>query len=180
MALWMLTIPGAALLGSLAWSGHGRDGNSPGLHLLADIFHLIAAGAWPTGLLPFSMILFSVRMRGIDDDFVNLIMITRRFSTMSLICVGLIAVTGIVNSCFLLASAASLISTFYGRVLCVKIALLLAIVALGAINLLYLKPRLASGKSNFARKLQMTVGAELTFAVVVVVVVSVLGTLPPG
>jgi len=179
-SIWLLTILGAALLGSLAWSGHGRDVNSPELHLMADVVHLTAAAAWPTGLLPFSLILFSLRKRADNDDFADLILITRRFSAMSLISVGLLAGTGIVNCCFLLGSVGNLISTSYGHVLCVKIAIFLAMVTLGAVNLLYLKPRLASGKSKIAGKLQMTVGAELIFAIGVVVVLSLLGTLPPG
>jgi len=179
-AIWLLAFLGAALLGSLAWSGHGRDGNSPDLHLTADVVHLTAAAAWPTGLLPFSLILFSLRKRAGDDDFADLIIITRRFSLMSLISVGLLAGTGIANCCFLLGSARSLTSTSYGHVLCAKIAIFLAMVALGAVNLLYLKPRLASSKSEVAGKLQMTVGAELIFAIGVVVVLSLLGTLPPS
>jgi len=178
--IWPKIIFAAALLGSLAWSGHGRDGERAQWHLLADAGHLIVAAAWPTGLLPFGMLIYALRGSAEGARQGLLVKITRRFSTMSLISVALLAASGIVNSCYLLESVSSLVRTPYGRTLLVKIILFLLMVALGAINLLWLKPRLDKSDSTTAGKLQWTVGAEFILGIAVVIVVAILGTLPPG
>lgn len=180
VVIWLTAISAATLLGSLAWSGHGRDGSPPQLHLAADVLHLIVAAAWPAGLLPFGLVLLFLRQLASHEAAPYLIIITRRFSAMSLVSVAILAATGVINSCFLLHSISSLFLTSYGHVLLVKLALFLVMVALGAVNLLYLKPRLAGDESKVSRKLQLTVGMEIICGTVVVVVVALLGTLPPG
>ena len=49
----------AALVTSLAWLGHAgasEDGHRPWM-LACDVAHLLAAGVWPAGLLPFALLL---------------------------------------------------------------------------------------------------------------------------
>ncbi|HUB86936.1 MAG TPA: hypothetical protein VMB22_03520, partial [Verrucomicrobiae bacterium] len=52
---WLQLIFAGALLGSLAWAGHGQEDSV--WHLAADILHLLIAGIWPAGLLPFALLL---------------------------------------------------------------------------------------------------------------------------
>ena len=59
-AVWVQTLAGGCLLGSLAWAGHGQE--SSGWHLLADVLHLLAAGIWPAGLLPLFLLLRCARI----------------------------------------------------------------------------------------------------------------------
>jgi putative copper export protein len=58
-SIWLQLFFGGALLGSLAWAGHGQETSI--WHLLADVLHLLVAGFWPTGLQPFALLLGKLR-----------------------------------------------------------------------------------------------------------------------
>jgi putative copper resistance protein D len=97
----------------------------------------------------------------------------------------LLAATGFVNSWFLVGSFSNLFEQTYGRWLLAKIILFCFAVAIGAVNLLRLKPRLAIENvqaQNFeitAAQLQFNVQTELFLGIAIVVAVAILGILPP-
>ncbi len=104
---------------------------------------------------------------------------------MSLFSVAMIALTGVVNSLFLLHSPADLFLTGYGRVLVAKLILFTLTLALGAVNLLHLAPALANSASSApadpdraAARLQLTTTAELVGTAGIIVAVAILGMLP--
>jgi putative copper resistance protein D len=171
---WVSLISSGIFLLSLAWAGHGQTGSSPPLHLFADVFHLLAAGVWPTSLLPLALLMW--RMRKDENRWIGLTVVVRRFSLMSIAAVTLLLVSGIANSYFLVDHFSQLFFTTYGRVLLVKIVLFILMVAIGAVNLLILKPRLPGSASQ----LQWTVSTELVLMTAVLIVVAILGLLPPA
>jgi len=175
--IWSATCLAAVLVGSLAWSGHGQNGQPAQWHLLADVVHLLVCGLWPIGLLPMSLLLLGLRRSDLPNRWTITSRVVNRFSAISLCAVVLLAASGLVNSCYLLDSAWDLVRSFYGRVLLAKILLFLLLVGIGAWNLFRIKPHLASSPRD-AGQLQWTMGAELALATAVVVVVAVLGTLP--
>jgi putative copper resistance protein D len=173
-----VTFFSAVLLGSLAWSGHGRYGSKQ-LHLAADALHLLIAAAWPAGLLPFAILLFSLRRTA---QWQIVAKMTNRFSAMSLFSVAVLATTGIVNSCYMLNSISDLSRTAYGRMLLAKICVFAAALVMGAVNLMLLKPRLAARDSRSSRTalaLQVTTSIEILCAIAAIAVVALLGTLAP-
>jgi putative copper resistance protein D len=174
---WIGLITSGLLLGSLAWAGHGRTDQWAVMHLLADTVHLLTAGCWPIGLLPFWLMLHRLKR---SADLTILFQLTVRFSTMNLAAVALLAASGLVNAWVLLGSVSNLWHTAYGRVLLVKISVYCVMVGFGAVNLLYLKPRLASGQRRAAGLLGFNVSAEIILAMVVIAVVALLGLLPPA
>ena len=182
--VWVQWCCGALLLGSLAWTGHGREG-SP-WHLLADVFHLLLSGLWPAGLLPFALLLRRLRQEPEPIRWHSIAALVRRFSALSLSTAALLAVTGFVNSWFLLGSPENLFANVYGRWLLAKIVLFCVAVALGAVNLLRLKPRLMAEDTQLQRlgrttaKLQTNVQVEFLLGTVIVVIVAILGILPPA
>ncbi|HUB87720.1 MAG TPA: CopD family protein, partial [Verrucomicrobiae bacterium] len=169
-----------ALLGSLAWAGHGQEDSV--WHLVADILHLLIAGIWPAGLLPFALLLRKLR-RTSEPAIVPLV---RRFSAWSLFGAAVLAASGLVNAWFLVGSFSNLVGQVYGRWLLAKIILFAAAVSIGAVNLLRLKPRLSTESpqtKNFeatAAQLQFNVRMELFLATAVIVIVAILGILPPA
>jgi putative copper resistance protein D len=169
---WAALILSGLLLGSLAWAGHGQVGQPPALHLAADAIHLLTAGCWPTGLLPFAMLLAKIRR----TDPGAIVILTRRFSALSLISVALLTATGLMNSFFLVGSLHNLFWTTYGRVLMVKLVLFALTVSIGGMNLLLLKPRLPAASA----KLRGNVWLEVALAMLIVCAVAVLGLLPPA
>ncbi len=173
-----------ALLGSLAWAGHGQE-SSP-WHLSADVLHLLVAGLWPSGLLPLALILKKLRHSPGPTQGQILATLVRRFSALSLASVSLLTLTGLVNSWYLVGSFANLMQPAYGRWLLTKLILFGVIIAIGAINLLRLKPRIENEALRpqpaeaSVTQLQFNVRAELFFAMFVVIIVAVLGILPPA
>jgi copper resistance protein D len=182
-SIWFQLFFSGALLGSLAWAGHGLEG-SP-WHLFADVLHLLVAGFWPTGLLPLVLFLRQLRQSP-EPDWLSVATLVHRFSAVSLVSVTLLVATGFVNSWFLIGSFSNLFEQTYGRVLLLKIAFFIFAVAIGAVNLLRLKPRLSTENSRTqifettAAQLQFNVQMELFLGMAVVIVVAVLGILPPA
>jgi copper resistance protein D len=181
--IWLQLFFSGGLLGSLAWAGHGQETSA--WHLLADVLHLLVAGFWPAGLLPFALLLRKLRLARDPARQHSIASLVRRFSALSLGGVALLAATGFVNSWFLVGSFSNLIEQTYGRWLLVKIILFGFAVAIGAVNLLRLKPRLLmesspsqSSEASVAQ-LQFNVQMELAIGTAIIIVVAVLGILPP-
>jgi putative copper resistance protein D len=175
-------IAAAAFLGAIAWAGHG--GSTPGtagdLHLAADILHLLAAGAWLGGLLPLGL-LFAASMQ--KPALLGAVRsATRRFSTLGLASVATLLATGIVNSIMLVGSIPGLIGTPYGRLLLLKIACFLALVAVATVNREVLTPQLlaAANPLTVLRRLRRNTLIEIVLGFAVLTIVSVLGILPPA
>ena len=175
------------VLASLAGAGHAEaNASSTGLLALAvDVGHLVFAALWPGGLVPLLLFLF-LECRAIQDR--NLLArVVRRFSAMSLTAVIFLGMTGIINAYFLVGSLRALFGTPYGQLLLMKIALFLLMIAIGAWNLLVLKPRLVRlaeveeqpERSKFIVSLYRNVVCETVLAAGVLLVVGLLGVTPP-
>lgn len=179
--IWFELAGSGFLLGSLAWAGHGLEG--PAWHLPADVLHLLAVGVWPAGLLPLALRLRELRGGAEPERTVALV---RRFSAVSLITVAVLAATGFANSWVLVGSWANLLEKPYGQWLLAKIILFGVAVGIGAVNLLWLRPRLGaagapeSEKARAAAGLRRNVWVELGLGMVIVLVVAVLGLMQPA
>ena len=142
----------AAFAGTLAWSGHaaGGLGSEAIIHPAADVLHLIAAAAWVGALLPL-IVLFAAA--GADDASLAMARTaTARFSILGIVSVGTLLVTGIVNTYYLAGSVPALLHTDYGRLLLIKIALFLAMVAIATVNRFQLTPQLLQQASIAASR----------------------------
>jgi putative copper resistance protein D len=175
---WLGALLAAAFTGSLAWLGHAGAGEDRQrlVMLTADVCHLLAASLWPAGLLPFALLLRRTLKAGaLPAAYV----VARRFSAMSLITVVVLAGSGAVNAYFLVGSFHALVATDYGRLLILKLALFAAAATLGAWNLLVHEPKIETvpgAPASMARK----VWIEAALGTLIVLVVAILGTLPPG
>jgi putative copper resistance protein D len=177
--LWVLAaLLAAGFTGSIAWLGHAgasEDGRKV-VMLIADVSHLVAASAWPAGLLPFVLLL---RRRMKADAWSEGYREARRFSAMSLLAVSIITASGLVNAWFLVGSFQALVETIYGRVLCVKLCFFAAAASLGAWNLLVHEPRMGTDPGALAA-MRRKVWIEVALGALIVVAVAILGTLAPG
>jgi putative copper resistance protein D len=179
------TILAAAFAGTLAWSGHaaGGLGDDAIIHPAADVLHLIAAAAWVGALVPL-IVLFAAA--GADDASLAIARTaTARFSVLGIVGVGTLLATGIVNTYYLAGSVPALLHTDYGRLLLIKIALFLAMVAIAAVNRLRLTPLLLQQTSIAAsrdalRQLRRNAAIEALAGAIVIAIVAALGTMPPA
>jgi putative copper resistance protein D len=182
----LTTLLAAALFLSVAWTSHAAAMNHPGFRwpLLFDASHLALTAVWPGGLLPFALFLGCMKESYRTD--LNFIRRTvRRFSTVSLVAVGGLALTGFANGCFLVGSFAHLLDSAYGHVLDWKLLVFAAMLGVAAWNRQMLLPRLFAHDGNperaavVGRLLRRFVIAEVVLAAVVILIVAVLGVTPP-
>jgi putative copper export protein/mono/diheme cytochrome c family protein len=189
VSVWIGLLASAAFIASLAWAGHGAAAeNVPfdGVHLPADILHLLATGAWLGALLPLALLLAEVGRDGSPEGVAVAGAAALRFSTLGLTSVGTLLVTGLVNTWFLSGSIPALLGTPYGQLLLVKVALFATIIGVASANPRRLIPRLTAAASDAAlrlhavRQLGRNASIEVSIGVFVLAIVGIIGTLPPG
>jgi putative copper resistance protein D len=107
---------------------------------------------------------------------------------LGLISVGTLAATGVVNGWVLVGDFPPLVGTPYGRLLLLKLGLLVPLMAIAAYNLLTLKPRLVAmtaaargpAPAVALRHLRHNVIGEAALGASILLIVGALGTLPPA
>jgi copper resistance protein D len=189
-ALWRVQVfLGAAVTMSFAWTGHGAmgSGSSGALHLGFDLLHLLAAAAWIGALAPLTiLVLSSLRARSPEQTHATLRGL-ERFSTIGPIVIALLVLSGIGNSWFLIGLShwRALYSSRYGVVLLVKIGLFGAMLVLATRNRYWTTPALRAdlaargGAKAALGHLRAVVLAETVLGLLVMLAVSVLGSLEP-
>ena len=186
-ARWLALGSVVGFIAAMAWTGHA--GSTPGemgnLHLTADVLHLIAAAAWIGGLMPLALLLAAAR-RNQAFAWASLARdAAQRFSTLGIISVGTLLVTGIVNAWILVGSFHALLITEYGRLLMLKIAIFAIMLVFAAANRFWLTPRLAFSSENEAqlkalRQLTRNSLIEIALGFTIFAIVGALGTLHPA
>lgn len=169
----------AALALSMALGGHAAA-TSPdtALAIGADAIHVLAAGGWLGSLLVVLVAGIPAALSAPSGErggrIANLV---GRFSRVALACVALLVVSGVVGAWLHLGSVPALWRTDYGRVLLVKLALVAAVMLVGAFNWRVMRPALG-GESATAR-LRRSAGTELALGLLVLIVTAVLVATPP-
>jgi putative copper resistance protein D len=167
------------LLASLGWVGHAAmaEGYARLAQELNMTVHILAAGLWFGGLPALAWLLRRARAAADSPAFTR--EAVRHFSQMGYAAVGLIALTGAVNSLLWVGSLGAMLDTPYGRLLSLKILLFLAMVAIAVVNRLRLAPRIPRDPAAL-RTLCRTVGLEQGLGLCILGLVSILGTWPPA
>jgi putative copper resistance protein D len=169
---------GGVLLVTLAFVGHAAAAGHDAIHVVhaaADMLHLTGAAAW-IGALPALAFCLAQPVVPVAD----LARLTLRFSTLGVVCVVVLAASGVVNALFLVGSFPALAGTPYGRVLLVKLGLFALMLGLAAFNKRSLAPRLVAGDAAAAATLRRSVRAEIACGVAVIVLVGALGVMAPA
>ena len=168
-------------LASLALVGHGtmdHDSGSGTAHGVADAVHLLCAGAWLGGLPPLAYVLNRACR---DSDWLSLVRHTLpKFSRLGYGAVGLLLLTGIANAIFI-SVPMGLPTTEYGYLLVAKLCLFAIMAAFATHNRIRLAPRVLTfgcEPAEIAVLARMCI-VELSLGIVVLGIVSLLGTLPP-
>ena len=182
--LWGLTaLGGLVVVASFAWTGHGASTEGPGrlLHLGADIVHAVTAALWLGALVAFALLLARPR------DLPPVHRALKGFAGVGTLAVALLVVTGLINSGFLIGldRPGSLFTTLYGQLLLLKLALFAAMVAVAARNRYRLTPALGTALETGGDaapsigRLRGSVLLETVLGAAILLVVALMGTLPP-
>jgi copper resistance protein D len=187
LSRWLGLGSALCLIATIAWTGHagatlGEMGN---LHLTADVLHLIAAAAWLGGLVSLALLLAAAR-RHQAVAWASLARdAAQRFSTLGIISVGVLLVTGIVNAWILVGSFHALLITEYGQLLMLKIVVFAIMLVFAAVNRFWLTPQLvlapeSEPQLNSLRQLTRNSTIEIVLGLTIYGIVGVLGTLHPA
>ncbi len=152
-------------------SGHAGTASPRGLAIALDALHLASGAVWIGGVLGL-IVLARSRKR-------TLATVVPRFSNAALGSVLVLIATGTAASVIHLPTLASLWQTGYGRTLLVKIALLVAALALAAVNLLRTRPRLLAGRADAAPLLRRLLAGEAALVAGAMFAAAVLTSLAP-
>ena len=118
--VFLLAGTAAGLTGLMGHSGLHSGHTSASISLA---IHLLAVGVWVGGLIAVC----SHVMRNPDDAALAI----RRFSTLALVCVIVLAESGLLNASLRVDGVASLITTAYGTLILAKATLLAALIVFG-------------------------------------------------
>ncbi len=151
-----------ALIGVLPLLGHAAG--STWRHAI-HVIHVVGGATWLGSLA----VLVAIRLKQVAPSL-STVGPTRpleaRFSPIALTSAGLVVLSGVVATWFYVGTVDALLSTIYGRLLLLKIAGVGAVVACGWRNWRRVR---VGGEPSIA-----VMGAEVTFALAVVIVTSVL------
>lgn len=185
---WSLSALGGVALASLAWTGHGamNEGLTGDIHVVADIVHLLAAGAWVAAIFAFAVLLVrALRSRSwpaIERTHAAL----ARFAIVGSIAVALLVTTGLVNMWLLVGwtGLASIGSSLYLQLLTVKLLLFLGMLGLAAMHRFSMTPALADAlaggdPSTAVVRIRRSVALEAILGIAILALVAWLGTLAP-
>lgn len=167
---WAAAVAAVAVVAPVL-TGHTRTMEPTGLMILADAGHLLAAAFWAGGLVGMLLLIPTLGAGtelGADccappnapgtegalvplDRAAALADVVVRFSRWALVSVVVLAVSGITMGVLVTGSVEKLITTAYGRMLLVKLGIVVAVVALAAWNRFALVPQLRTRLGEVSR-----------------------------
>jgi putative copper export protein/mono/diheme cytochrome c family protein/peroxiredoxin len=176
---------GGSALALLALAGHAVAVEAgTALAVVVDLVHLAAVGVWAGGLLPLATLLRAASREGGSDARPFAVLAARRFSRCALTGVLLLGSTGAVNAAVQIGGFPALVGTPYGRLLMLKLGLVLPVVALGAANRSWLLPALSGEAALVGRPAMRRLGGfvvvELALALAILAIVVVMTATPPA
>lgn len=173
-----IAILSGLMLASLGLVGHAamQTGVLGGLHRGVDALHVLSAGAWIGGLVPFVAFLDVAKRGRLRRDAVTAMM---RFSSWGHVVVAVIVATGAANVALTSGHAPLPPATPYRALLDAKIVLVAAMIGLALVNRYVLVPRLTASADALAALRVLTL-VNVGLGSLVVALVSVFALLDPA
>jgi copper transport protein len=177
--LWA-TVLGSVLLLTLSLVSHGAATlEIRAAAVCADFLHLLAAVFWGGGLFHLALsLLQELRTAPPEVRRTALAALVPRFSLLASLCVSTVIITG-GYSAWAQVTVLPALRTPYGVTLLVKLALVLPLLGLGALNLLWVRPRLAR-QDTAGYWLYWGVTVEALLVVLILGAVGILTSLEPA
>jgi copper resistance protein D len=184
---WLALAAALGLAAAIAWTGHAAStpGAAGNLHLLADALHVLAAAAWIGGLVALVLLLAAISKIPPLPGAALAREAAQRFSTLGMLSVATLLLSGAVNAWILVGSVRALVVTVYGQLLILKVVIFAFMLAFAAINRFWLTPRLAmmsgnEGGGKALRRLKWNSSIEIALGLAIFAVVGMLGTQHPS
>ncbi|HEX2049740.1 MAG TPA: CopD family protein [Actinomycetota bacterium] len=185
-----VALAGAALAATLATPGlGGHAGTTPpvALNVVADTLHVCAAAVWVGGLVALVAAAWPATARvAAPERARRLAPVVSRFSDAAVVAVAVVVATGLYRSWVEVRALGNLTGTTYGLVLVAKLAAFAPLLALGAVNNRWTKPRIegAAARGDGGRgavgALRRIVAAEVALGALVVAASALLVSIAPA
>ena len=181
--LLILALPLVACRSLMSHASAVRENTA--ITVAADAIHLIATALWAGGLPVLLWALFQCLER-LNSPLFWAAEVVARFSTVALVSVAVLVLTGLYQSWIHVQTPAALWGTSYGRVLLLKLSFFLAMIGVGALNFLSTRPNLLqAAQSNrddalIGKKTLSRVGTEGLLGILILSVTGFLTSLPPA
>jgi copper resistance protein D len=169
----------AALLGSLLVAvSFVVTGHSTELGLIARLLvavHLLGVSFWIGAFYPLRSVTRASDLRRIAK-------IMKRFGDIAMFAVGALVLSGALLLWIVLGTPLALLESDYGRLLAIKLFMVIALLSLAAANKLILTPALLADNESASARLRISIDAELAVALLILTLTSVLTTVsgPPA
>ena len=148
-----------------------------------DVTHLVGTGLWVGGLVALAPLVRAASRDDGVDSRAYAVLAVRRFSRAALGVMLVLMASGVLNAIAQVESIAGLAGTTHGRLLVAKLAVLVPILVLAAVNrariLPVLSPSVAVGHSAM-RRLTVFVGLEAALALVLLVLAAAMTLTTPA
>ena len=131
--------------------------------------HLIGLSYWIGSLLPLK------KMCNIAD-FKELKTITHSFGNYAVFYILALLIAGSIFSFILIGDISNLFNTIYGNVLMIKILFAMLLISLGALNKLFIVPRLDINNATTIIKLKRSINVEMIIVLIIFFLTSLLTT----
>ncbi|UWU89665.1 copper resistance CopC/CopD family protein [Bradyrhizobium sp. CB1015] len=155
---------------SLAMSGHAATAPPQMMMRPAMFLHGLCVALWIGALAPLAALL--------SKPTPATLVVVNRFSGIAMPAVGVLALTGLALAIVQLEKASALVETRYGLILSIKLALVLMLLALAALNRFRLAPALARDRGSQAM-LKRSILLECAIALAIFAVVAGWRFTPP-
>lgn len=167
---WGALAPAAGLLVTLSLQSHAMAAGGA-LDVLLDWVHLAAAALWAGGLAGFALVMLPALRRSDPPDKAEQVRgAVRRFTRLATLSVILLILTGLFAALRHIPSLEALTTTGYGRILLIKLALIVPLLALGALH----------WRREGGGRFRLTVGGELLLMCAVFAAAGLLSTHAPA
>ena len=165
---WILLA--GVLLATSTFTGHAAVSSPLWVGLLNDMVHLAAGAIWFAGIVLLAVFLPDAwRGRSEPERLTLLAPIVVRFSLVAIVSIGIVAITGVVNSLLNVARFGDLFDSAYGITLSLKLVFFTGILAMGAVNHFILRDRMqraveGRGTTSAHITFRRTIAVELVIA----------------
>jgi copper transport protein len=162
-----------ALVCSELFIGHTASTEPRWLVVVSGAIHLLAGGLWVAGVAMLAATLWRRHRRGAELEAA---LLATRFSVAAIAAVAAVSFTGVALGIAILGDVGALTSTEFGRLLLVKVLLVIVLVALGAYNQRVVMPALERRRRarRGGHRLRRVVTAEVVVFLAVIAVTAAL------
>jgi copper transport protein len=184
----LVTYGALVAAGSFALTGHTTQASPAAVAAVADAVHILVAAVWLGGLVGVALIIpwhtgdsSSPVDDGNDTGPRGALAVVSRFTTLAAVAVAVLWVSGLSQAWFTVGNLSGLPGSDYGRILMVKLVVVVVAMAGAAWNRWKLLPAAdlhGASASGTVTRLRRTVGLEVLALVMVVMVTSVLVETP--